>query len=165
MIVELGNRNPHYIGDGEQVLLEGPAVTYYNIAPNVREDGSFHPNYVIGTDSNWLLRHIAQNPGPVKQLGGNELLQDVIGAWDRHSSQAPTWVKVTQGDPYPADLAEDFERCLAEYWGIPRERPDDVEATHYTVHGGSTYPPGEQPISDEEAQALEAVVNPPVEGE
>lgn len=145
MIVEFGNPSPIEFVEGTLVNLPGPSVTSIIINPNQGEDGVLRPGYIVGTDANEILRHVVQNPGPLKHLGGNELLQDVLGDWDRHCSGAPSWVSVKEATPYPAEVAEDFERCVSEYWNIPRGAPEDLEDTHFTQYGRALYAPGSAP--------------------
>lgn len=161
MIVEYGNSAPHELIGGEATPLPGPLVTRFSIDPNTDDEGRLHPGYIMGTDATEMLRHFAQNPGPVKHLGGNELLQDLIGMWDQHSTAAPTFVALVDASPYPEDLAKDAIRCIAEYWGCPNGAPADLEATHYTEYGRTVYPPGEKPISEAQVKELEDAVSPP----
>lgn len=154
MIVQFGNAAPHEMVEGELKGLVGPAVTTFQIDPGNDGSGNLSPGYIMGTDATEILRHMAQNPGPIKHMGGNELLQDLIGLWEQHSAQAPTWVAVVDPTPYPADLAADAERCVAEYWGCGRGVPADVEETHVTQYGNYVYQPGEKPADPVESEAL-----------
>lgn len=164
MIVQFGNAAPHEMVEGVLVGLVGPAVTTFEISPGNDGDGNLTPGYIMGTDATEVLRHMAQNPGPVKHLGGNELLQDLLGLWEQHSAQAPTWVAITDPTPYPEDLAADAERCVADYWGCARGVPADVEATHVTEYDHQVYQPGESPESPVEQAALDASLDVPAEG-
>lgn len=145
MIVQFGNAAPHEQVEGEIKGIDGKAVTTFEISPGNDGEGNLTPGYIMGTDAMEVLRHIAQNPGPVKHMGGNELLQDLIGLWEQHSAKAPEWISIVDPSPYPADLAEDCERCVAEYWGCDRGVPADVEETHITQYGNRVYQPGEKP--------------------
>lgn len=148
MIVELGNANPIENVDDEVKTLAGPAVTTFTINPAPVEDG-FLPGYKTGTIVNDILRIFAQYPGPMKPgMGGNEILVDIIGSWNRHSSSVPTWVNVKDPTPFPTDVAEDLERFIAEYFNIPRGAPEDLEGSHYTQYGSTLYAPGEAPESE-----------------
>jgi len=149
LVLEFGCPEPHEVIDGEPVPLPGPNVVRFVIDPIVKEDGSLHPAYIIGTDAVEMLRHFAQNPGPVKHLGGNELVQDAIGLWERHSASAPSWVRVVQWEPYSQEVADDLERFISEYWGCSRGAPSDLEQTHYTQYGSQVFAPGEAPAPAE----------------
>lgn len=146
LIIEFGNTAAHHFVEDEKLALDGLRQTRFSITPQLNEDGTInHPNYTVGTSAVDILRHFAQNPGPVKHMGGNELVQDVIGLWERHSDAAPAWVSVVDPGPYPPDDMEDLERFIAEYWGCERGVPDDVEDTHYTQYGDQLFAPGEAP--------------------
>lgn len=165
MIVLFGNQQPHELVENVLQGLPGPAVTTFAIDPTQLEDGTLTPGYIMGTDVVSILREMAQNPGPVKRnMGGNELLQDLIGLWEQHSNVAPAWISIVDAAPYDSALAEDCERCVAEYWGCDRGVPGDVEDTHYTQLGNDVFPPGVAPSSSEEQAELDASLDQPVEG-
>lgn len=132
MLIELGNARPHErIGDQFVALADNPssvnegepAVTQL-VVPN---DYTFDPHANVAD----LALHLARNPD-VTQLPGNEAFVAVVRAWPQHSADSPTWV--WSDDEAMAEL-------LANFYGCPVGRPDDVEDTHHTIAG----PPGVGP--------------------
>lgn len=121
MQVEFGNPSPHQgpVDNREPVL--GPAVTYLSIPDSY--------TMTDGADIDKIARGIATSANGVTNLPGHEALLCVVhqaGMWPHHGAEAPSWVW--------SDNAE-FARQLGEWFGCPVGRPDDLEATHYTLAG------------------------------
>jgi hypothetical protein len=154
MLIHYGNPDPHEMAagpDGQRALQRvhpHPAVT----TQSMRDYGDVdHPacTYRVGTTGAEVRDHLFQNPGWVTSMADNTALLSSIEGFRATCPVPPTWVAVEAQESDPAE-AEDFERCLSEFWGCPRGIPADVEATHMTEHhvegrGLVVFPPGEQP--------------------
>lgn len=157
MKVELGNPAPYVAADSG---IEGPAVTYVQIPTYDGPNGEPLYDVTPGLDAKDLALHLAQRPDGITNLSGHEALMSIVhtsgGLWQNHGEGAPSWVHVT-ADEYddPAKAAE-LERQIADYYNIPRGRPDDVEMTHNTYAG----PPGVGPDVEVESEAPALQVAP-----
>jgi hypothetical protein len=132
MLIEVGHENS----------TDGLVVTSTRIIDDMDEDG-YLSSYVVGTDGQEIRDHLFDNPGAVTHMPGNTALLDVIGPL-RELGVRPIWVSVTAEGRLP-EVADDFERCLAEYYRCDRGKPADLEDTYHTLHGGINFPPGESP--------------------
>ena len=136
MQVELGNPAPQDAASGAPS--PGPCVTYMN---------GVSSSLVHGTEASAHFEHFAQFPGAVTHLPGHEAIITVVRSWQAGQSMGnPSWVKVNLESPDedPAAAAE-LERQLGNFWACPQGRPDDLEETHWTVHGPHHFPPGSKP--------------------
>ncbi len=127
--------------------LDAPGMAQLGITDATNEDGSYTVGYIAGTDAAEIRDHLFSFQGNVTRLPGNEAICDVYQSLRLHipDGDPPTWVHVDaqQRDP---DNAADFERFLAEFYRCERGIPADVEDTHHTLHGSTSYPPGTQPV-------------------
>jgi hypothetical protein len=132
MLVEIGHD-----GTGQ-----GPAVTYAHIPDEA---------YPLATEAiqaaGDIALHLARNP-QVTHLPGLEPFlaishsQGVIAA---HGITEPRWVRSS---------SPELAALLAEFHGVPAEAPADLEDTHWTQHGSTSYPPGAIPDPAAEVTAL-----------
>lgn len=126
MRVELGNTAPHQ--NGQSVDLGAPTVTSIGI-----DDSYTFAGGKLEDISGGLLRAGAHPLG--LQLPDHEALVAVIhggGAWNAHGQSAPSWVWSDN---------DNMAQLLGEYFRCPVGRPEDLEQTHFTLHG----PPGVGP--------------------
>ena len=129
--VEFGNPAPTaQIADGYR----GQVVTYCGPLPDDPEYG-YTPHEDASVLAGKLARHMATAAVPrvgdiSDGTGHHEAFQTAIASWRAESYANPTWVWSDN---------EDFAVLLGQFFDCPVGRPDDVEATHYTLAG----PPAE----------------------
>lgn len=146
MLVELGN--PKRVSPIDSFAPDAPAVTYLNLPDSLHVDEAGDETDVAhyGVSDDFDVAAIRQHFGEMRfdgvtHLPGHEALLSVIhplsGLWPQHGHVDPSWV-----------WAEDQRLAdqIAEWYGIPVGRPDNVEDTHWTFHGRSL-PPGVIPAS------------------
>lgn len=137
MLVETGHVDP----------VDGPVITETRVSDVKNEAGDYLSSYVVGLSAQDVRDHLFDNPGLVTHLPGNTAVLDVVGPQrERLNGGKATWVAVTAEDRVPEDGA-DFERFLAEFYRCPAGKPADVEATHWTLHEGAVFAPGQTPES------------------
>lgn len=129
MLVELGNAVP-LNADGTRAVLNGPSVTYINIPDSY----TMEP----GANAQEFRAHIADailDRDGITHMPDHEAAMAVVhpgGVWRTHGADRPTWVWSDH---------DELQRFLADYWGVPVGRPDDIEDSHNTMSG----PPGVVP--------------------
>lgn len=137
MRVELGNDQPLYNPTG------GPVVTYVTIPDSYTVD----PGANVGD----LSDHLVANPD-VTNLPEQEAFVSIThpgaGTWVNHAvaGSKPSWVWSDN---------DEFAQMLAEHYGCPVGRPDDVEDTHYTHSGPAGVTPQLTVVPDGEDQPNE----------
>lgn len=152
MLIELGN--PRRISPFADHAPNAPAVTYLNIPDSNHplEDGSEGDvaHYGVGDDFDaaMIREHLDQvRMDGVTHLPGHEALLSAIhpisGLWTAHGALPPSWVHAPVEDDA---RAQQLVQQLSEWYQIPVGKPDDVEDTHWTLHGRSL-PPGVIPSS------------------
>lgn len=121
MRIELGNKRPLGPG-GEELNLGAPSVTYLHIPDSY----SFDPSL----DLKDFALHLVRNPD-ITRLPGNEALLVVThplgGAWKNHSIENPTFVS--------CDDNPEFEAYLADFFGVEKGRPANLEQEYFTHFG------------------------------
>jgi hypothetical protein len=134
MLVEVGHSTPE----------NGATVTQVSILDDTNEDGSYLSNYQIGTDALKVKAHLFDNPGIVTRLPGNTVILDIVRPIRTLVKSRIMWVSV---DPEGRDVAvgEDLERFLSEFYQCQKGAPTDVEDTHWTLHNGISFAPGNSP--------------------
>lgn len=139
MLIEIGHSH----------AVDGSVVTQTRISDVKREDGTYLSSYAVGTNGQEVRDHLFDNPGLVTHLPGNTAILDVVGPQrERLEGGKPTWVAVEAEGRDPAD-ADDFERFLSEFYRCPAGKPADLEETHWTLHDGQVFAPGDKPESEE----------------
>ena len=118
MIVEMGNAtpNPNIVDHGDPCV-----YTWTDNGGEYTHVAEGRPN---GKDA---LVHVLSSV--VTRLPDHEAFVSVTRDWPNHSDVPPTWVTSDN---------EDLAQMLAEAYGCPVGKPEDVEATHHTAAG----PPG-----------------------
>lgn len=134
MIVELGHSHS----------TDGSVVSYVTISDAKNEAGDYLSSYKVGTDAQDVRDHLFDNPGLVTHLPGNTAILDVVASTRDRLDTKPLWVAVVP-EGRDEEEAADFERFLAGFFRCEQGRPDDIEDTHWTLHEGETYAPGEVP--------------------
>lgn len=156
--IELGNARPKGLSQGHD---GAPCVTYVSIPQSPPHDG--HHGYrqaVDGKSGRDVVDHIADAimfRGGVTNLAGHEPVLAIVhpaGIWQAHAEDGtkPTWVHAVAAGGADQDEADEVERILADLYGCPRGRPDDLEDTHHTMAGAPGVHPVE-PTGDVEMQA------------
>lgn len=132
MFVELGNPAP--------LRVEGPAVTYVHV-PDVY---GYEPHGDAEVLAGNLARHLA-TVGDVTRCGDvsdatghHEAFLAVVRGWGNEGARPPSWVWSDNAD---------FAKLLGAFWGVPWDRPADMEMTHFTQYGSHVLRPGVMPSS------------------
>ena len=146
--VELGNPHPvvcAFDESGRHVdhsTLEGlggaPAVTYVHVPEGNHVSGEALYGFDPDCDLNAISRHILARGSGVTRLPGHEALLSFIhpaGAVGHHAADSEiSWVR--------SDNAA-FAAKLADFYGCPvLDADDDIDDTHWTVHGAPGVVPG-----------------------
>lgn len=139
MLIEIGHSHP----------VDGSVVTQTRISDAQNEQGEYLSSYTVGTDAQDVRDHLFDNPGLVTHLPGNTAILDVVGPQrERLNGDKPLWVTV-DSEGRPPEVAADFERFLSGFYRCPAGRPVDVEETHWTLHDGTVFAPGDKPESED----------------
>ena len=138
MLIEVGHEN----------AFDGKVITQTRLSDDTHENGEYLVSYTVGADAATVKAHLFENPGLVTHMGGNTAILEVVNPI-RERVQGPIeWVAVHPEARLP-EVAADFERFLSEFWTCSAGKPADVEETHWTLHGGQVFPPGEAPEEGE----------------
>lgn len=138
MLIEVGHVN----------ATDGNVVTQTRLSDETNEAGEYAVTYTVGTNAQEVRDHLFDNPGIVTHLGGNTAILETVNPIRDRIQGKPTWISVTAEGRLP-EVADDFERFLAEFFGCDRGKPSDVEDTHWTLHAGGVFAPGDAPTEGE----------------
>lgn len=150
MIVKFGLR-PLDPNTGRPGHPDAPGESVSSVSDAQNEDGSYVVGYIVGTDTEEVRQHLFERSGEMtSHLPGNEAMLDVLKSVEPYlaAGDTPDWVTV-DAQQRNETSASDFERFLSEFYRCSRDRPVDVEATHYTLHPDAIYPPGQSPVTTE----------------
>jgi hypothetical protein len=133
MLLELGNVAAKN-ADGSLADLGAPSVTQVHIPDSY----TFDPNVNVEEFKAHLGDALLTKQGITHRPDDEALLALLhpSGLWNLHSASSPSWIG---GE---TEAAQAFAAKIAEYHGgVQLGKPDEVEDTHFTVHG----PPGVVP--------------------
>src|SRR6185437_7309203 len=122
----------------------GPAVTYARIPDEAYPSPAVAENQLSVEQ---IGLHLARNE-LVTNLPGHESFLAISHPWGVLGGQGAGKVRwVRSSDP-------GLQTLLGAFHDVPTEAPADLEDTHWTKHGGNTYPPGAIPPPEAEVTAL-----------
>lgn len=79
------------------------------------------------------------------RLPDHEALLAIAFGWPTQSYERPSWVQVTPGEKTDPGVVDDLTGFLQDYFQTDKQRPHDLERTHWTKYGK----PGDGPIPGE----------------
>lgn len=138
MLIEVGHVNG----------TDGLVVTQTRLSDVKNEAGDYLSSYSMGVDAQVIKEHLFDNPGLVTHLPGNTAILETVNPIRERVQGKPSWVEVKPEERSPEEAA-DFQRFLSEFFGCEAGKPADVEDTHWTLHSGEVFAPGDKPESEE----------------